>query len=168
MNVTGNFSPTFAKDCSTNLHFLVDIGAGGSVYPHSIEAPVLKRTLSLQAVTTVPIRIYGRLVYCFDLALGQLFILTVVLRSISTTILGADFLSYYGLLVTCDTRYSYCPPFRLVRQFTPSHHRRRWLTKSLQNVRSFQRQSICTLNHITPPLPTSPLMSHPRSRDHTE
>ncbi|GJQ65325.1 hypothetical protein Trydic_g7441 [Trypoxylus dichotomus] len=90
----------FVTDKNNNIRFLVDSGADISVLPYSKCGKHLKPAKrTLYAANGTEIRTYGEKLLNLDLSLRRAFHWPFVIADVSTPILGANFLSHFGLLV---------------------------------------------------------------------
>ena len=88
------------KDKNTHTHFLIDTGAEVSVIPLSLsDSRPSPDKLTLTAVSTI-IRTFGK---C-SLTLHRPFSWVFIIAEVKRPILGADFLSHFGLLVDMKQR----------------------------------------------------------------
>lgn len=95
----------FVSDKSTSLRFLVDTGAAISVIPPSgRERTQLDNAISLQAANGTRIQTYGRKSLTLDLGLRRQFRWIFLIADVKHPILGADFLSSFGLSVDMKLR----------------------------------------------------------------
>ena len=89
------------QDRLSGRHFLVDTGAEVSIIPPSLSDCTSHRhsPFSLQAINNTNISTYGVRSLTLDLGLRRIFCWTFVVADVQKPILGADFLSKFGLLV---------------------------------------------------------------------
>ena len=126
----------FVSDRSTRVSFLVDTGADLCVYPRRlVRGQRQKSEYELSAANGTVIHTYGTETLTLDLALRRSFTWRFVIADVARPIIGADFLSYYGLLVDLRNR-------RLVDQETG-------LTTSGRSVRC-EVMSVRTVTGATP------------------
>ncbi|XP_025833201.1 uncharacterized protein LOC112905293 [Agrilus planipennis] len=102
---TNDSSPThsrrlFITDGSTKVRYLIDTGADLCVFPRAqLPQPREKSTYELSAANGTIISTYGILTLTLDLGLRRQFTWRFVVADVSKPIIGADFLSHFGLLV---------------------------------------------------------------------
>lgn len=102
----------FVTDRDTRVNFLVDTGADLCVFPRKMVRGRRQRsTYELSAANGTVIHTYGTETLSLDLGLRRTFTWRFVLADVARPIIGADFLSHYGLLVDLRNR-------RLVDQAT--------------------------------------------------
>lgn len=102
----------FVTDRGTRVDFLVDTGADLCVFPRKMVRGRRQRsTYELSAANGTVIHTYGTETLSLDLGLRRTFTWRFVLADVARPIIGADFLSHYGLLVDLRNR-------RLVDQAT--------------------------------------------------
>jgi hypothetical protein len=102
----------FVTDRETRISFLIDTGADLCVYPRKLtRGPRQKSTYELSAANGTVIHTYGTETLALNFGLRRAFTWRFVVADVSRPIIGADFLSFYGLLV--DLRNS-----RLIDQVT--------------------------------------------------
>ena len=93
----------FVLDHATKTPFLVDSGADLSVYPKRLVRGPLKRTkFDLCAANGTIIPTFGSTAITLDLGLRRDFSWNFVIAQISKPIIGADFISHYGLLIDLE------------------------------------------------------------------
>lgn len=94
-------SRLFIKDSYNNLEFLVDTGADLSTVPVSVFPNCGNNMsgLALIAANGTSIKTYGMKLLKIDIGLRRTFVHSFVVTSIKKPILGADFLSKFGVLV---------------------------------------------------------------------
>lgn len=90
----------FITDFNSKVQFLVDTGADLCVYPKTfLKGPRARTNYELFAVNNSLISTYGFLVLTLDFKLRRTFSWKFVVADVSKPIIGADFLSHFGLLV---------------------------------------------------------------------
>lgn len=90
----------FVTDNFTKVNYLIDSGADLSVYPRSRVTPrVTKTNYELFAANGTPIATYGPITLTLNFGLRRAFTWKFTIADIDKPIIGADFLSFYGLLV---------------------------------------------------------------------
>ena len=89
----------FIHDFASGTRFLVDTGAEVSVIPPSPNDRHHKTKLTLQAVNGSPIPTYGTRSLTLNIGLRRTFRWIFVIADIQNSILGADFLRHFALLV---------------------------------------------------------------------
>lgn len=90
----------FVIDNNSKIQFLVDSGADLSVYPRTKVPGPLKRTkFDLAAANGTIIPTYGSTALTLNLGLRRDLVWNFVIADISKPIIGADFISHYGLLI---------------------------------------------------------------------
>ena len=99
----------YITDKQTGTRFLVDTGAEVSIFPRSVLGKSFSSLpshskIELEAVNRTPIQVYGERFFSLDLGLRRTFKWVFIVTSISTPILGADFLDHFGLLVDVKFR----------------------------------------------------------------
>lgn len=102
----------FITDRKTKVQFLIDTGSDLCVFPRSrINGPRTKSQYELHAANGTVIATYGYLNLTLNLGLRRAFEWRFTVADVSKPIIGADFLSFYNLLVDCRKQ-------RLVDQLT--------------------------------------------------
>lgn len=95
----------FLFDERTNQRYLVDTGADISVLPPtSAERRNIPSVFNLVAANNTNIQTYGQRNITLSLGLRRQFPWTFTIADVAKPIIGADFLSYYGLLVDLHGR----------------------------------------------------------------
>lgn len=95
----------FIKDVTNHLTFLVDTGADISVLPFiSTDKDKISNNYSLSAANGSTIETYGTKFLQINIGLRRNFPHQFVLANVNRPILGADFLTKYGLLVDLSTK----------------------------------------------------------------
>ena len=94
----------FVTDTSSSMRFLIDTGAQVSVIPPSSQDKQSPSTLTLQAANNTTISTYGARSLTLNLGLRRNFRWVFVVADVTNTILGADFLQHYGLVVDMKRR----------------------------------------------------------------
>lgn len=90
----------FVTDKSNHRKYLVDTGADLSILPKALFNKIKKpENYKLFAANGTPIETFGHITCNINLGLRRDFIWTFLIANVSKPILGADFLSEYGLLV---------------------------------------------------------------------
>lgn len=91
----------FIKDSNNNLEFLVDTGADLSTVPSTIfpNANSNWSNLALVAANGTSIKTFGMKLLGINIGLRRNFVHSFVVANIKKPILGADFLSKFGILV---------------------------------------------------------------------
>ncbi|XP_033225958.1 uncharacterized protein LOC117178644 [Belonocnema kinseyi] len=90
----------FITDKDSKLSFLIDTGADLCVFPRSfIQKKVEKTTYALSAANGSVIATYGVYEMPLNLGLRREFPWRFVIADVSRPIIGADFITHYGLLV---------------------------------------------------------------------
>lgn len=100
-----NSSRLFITDRCTKINFLVDTGADLCIHPRRLVRE--RRTRSryeLYAANNSTIATYGFLTLSLNLGLRRDFTWRFVVADVAKPIIGADFLSFYGLLVDVRNR----------------------------------------------------------------
>lgn len=93
----------FIRDRNTKMNFLVDTGADVSVIPRcEVHRPVKKADVVSYSVNGQPLKTYDIQPLNLNLNLRRELSFNFVIADVSSAILGADFLSHFGLIV--DTR----------------------------------------------------------------
>ena len=90
-------------DPGSKLCFLVDTGAEVSVLPPTKADKMHQESTKLRAANGTTIAIYGRRFLQLNLKLRRDFPWQFIIADVSIPIIGADFLSHYGLLVDIRT-----------------------------------------------------------------
>lgn len=87
-------------DRLTKTSFLIDTGADICVYPRTMVPGTCKKsTYTLSAANGTDISTYGTVTLSLNLGLRRAFPWNFVVADVAKPIIGADFLSHYGLLV---------------------------------------------------------------------
>ncbi|XP_046405391.1 uncharacterized protein LOC124170608 [Ischnura elegans] len=90
----------FVTDAATKTQFLVDTGSDLCVYPRArVQGKPLATSYELFAANGTIIKTYGWIVLCLNLGLRRDFKWRFIIADVDKPIIGADFLSFYGLLV---------------------------------------------------------------------
>lgn len=90
----------FVTDAATKVSFLIDSGADISVYPRSkVATRVVKTNFELIAANNTPIPTFGPVTLNLKLGLRRDFQWRFTIAEVDKPIIGADFLSFFGLLV---------------------------------------------------------------------
>lgn len=93
------------SDRYTKYSFLIDTGADICVYPRSrVKTRTFKTTYELTAANGTPIATYGPITLTLNLGLRRMFKWRFIIADTEKAIIGADFLSHYGLLVDLRNR----------------------------------------------------------------
>ena len=104
---TGQYSGRlfYVYDNSTNLRFLVDTGAEVSVIPPGTDKHRLQPVqCTLQAANNTSIKTFGRKILTLDLNLRRQFPWDFIVADVQNPIIGADFLTKFGLIVDMSQR----------------------------------------------------------------
>jgi hypothetical protein len=92
----------FIKEKCSNQHFLVDTGSDICVFPRNlIPQPKKRGNFDLYAANGTAIATYGLLPLSLNMGLRRHFTWQFVVADVSHPLIGADFLSHFGLLVDC-------------------------------------------------------------------
>ena len=95
-----NLQPIIHRDRHTKVRFLIDTGADLCVFPHlKLPKPRVKSNYELPAANGTTIATYGTITLSLDLGLRRQFTRRFVVADVSKSIIVADFLVHYGLLV---------------------------------------------------------------------
>lgn len=94
----------FIFEKNTGAEFLVDTGAALSCFPKRLTKSRVVQDLKLYAANNSVIETYGTIRLSLDFGLRRLFSWNLVIADIATPILGADFLTHYGILVDIQNR----------------------------------------------------------------
>lgn len=86
-------------DTTTNHNFLIDTGADVSVIPRMKAAHIRPTTMTLFAVNNTPIKVFGEAVLKLDLGLRREFVWRFLIADVSSSIIGADFIRNFDLLI---------------------------------------------------------------------
>jgi len=86
-------------DKTSGRQFLIDTGADVSVIPAPITGRRMPSNFQLSAANSSKINTFGRKVLTLNLGLRRNFTWSFIIADVVKPILGADFLSHYGLLV---------------------------------------------------------------------
>ncbi|XP_046423481.1 uncharacterized protein LOC124181199 [Neodiprion fabricii] len=90
----------FITDYDTKIPYLIDTGADLCVYPRTLaRGPHKKSTYELAAANGSTIHTYGTTTQSLNLGLRREFPWRFIIADVSKPIIGADFLSHFGLLV---------------------------------------------------------------------
>lgn len=82
------------------MNFLIDTGADVSVIPSNTKVARVNTTgLKLFAANGSPIKVYGEVLLKLNLKLRREFVWNFLIADVSHAIIGADFLSNFGILV---------------------------------------------------------------------
>lgn len=93
------------SDNKTGIPYLIDTGADVSVIPRSfVEQPVSNSHFKLHAANNTVIDTYGQKLVCVDIGLRRPFYWNFIIVDVRQTIIGADFLHYYQLVVDLRQR----------------------------------------------------------------
>ena len=88
----------FIKDRVTRRYFLVDTGAEVSVFPTNKKFKNIRPAYHLYAANGSKIAAYGERMQKIDLGLDRKYTWIFIEADVTTPILGADFLSKFGIL----------------------------------------------------------------------
>lgn len=91
-------------DRNTHERFLVDTGADISVLATTTKRNTIASAYTLYAANNTSIKTYGEKTIRLNLGLRRSFIWTFVVADVKTSILGADFLRHFKLLVDLDKK----------------------------------------------------------------
>ncbi|GBN21305.1 Transposon Ty3-I Gag-Pol polyprotein [Araneus ventricosus] len=92
-------------DRPSGLNFLVDTGADISVVPpSSAEGCKPKSLLNLLAANGTKINTYGTRNLSLNIGLRRIFPLSFIIADVSRPILGADFLTHYGIIIDLKSK----------------------------------------------------------------
>lgn len=95
----------FVSDRKTKMQFLVDTGSDLCVFPRKASKNRRPRTTyELFAANGSPISTYGFTQLELDFGLRRVFSWKFIVADVSKAIIGADFLTHYGLMVDCRNR----------------------------------------------------------------
>lgn len=125
----------FIRDTKLKYVFLIDTGADVSVFPANLaEKQQCPSTLELYAANQSPIKTFGvrELSLCFGLKRN--FTWTFILADVNRPIIGADFLSHFGLLIDMKNN-------RLIDNTTKSGIYGKSCSGNMQSVRSVSENS---------------------------
>lgn len=86
-------------DKNSNQTFLVDTGADVSIVPANLHKPEISSTAVLFAANGALINSFGSTTLSIDLNLGQTFSWDFVVADVNVSILGADFIRHFGLVI---------------------------------------------------------------------
>lgn len=86
-------------DTTTNQQFLIDTGADISVIPKAKAAHFRPTTMKLFAVNNTPIKVFGEVLMKLDLGLRREFVWRFLIADVSSSIIGADFIRNFDLLI---------------------------------------------------------------------
>ncbi|BHF77906.1 hypothetical protein SprV_0602101600 [Sparganum proliferum] len=100
----GQSRPSRLSDKSSGLRFLVDTGAEISVIPPPRRHHLKPSQCSLQAVNSTTINTYGQRSLTLDSSLRRRFQWVFVQTDVKSLIIGADFLTHFGLPVDLKHR----------------------------------------------------------------
>ena len=90
----------YVTDHTSGLRFLVDTGAEVSVIPSSAsDRNHHKNNLNLQAVNNTSIATYGNKLLTLNIGLCCAFQWVFIIADVKNSIIGADFLRHYSILV---------------------------------------------------------------------
>lgn len=89
----------FVTDTKTKIQFLIDTGADVSVYPRKLTKMPNKRSqYELYAANGPAIKTFGVINLPLNFKLRRAFMWKFIVAEVSKPIIGADFLSFYGLI----------------------------------------------------------------------
>lgn len=95
----------FLNCSNTNLTFLIDTGADISLIPRSVfNRQKASTEIFLSAANGTTISTYGSQILNLNLGLNRVFLHNFVIADVSKSIIGADFLEKFGLLVDLKNR----------------------------------------------------------------
>lgn len=95
----------FVSDRKSKIQFLVDTGSDLCVFPRTIsKIRRPKSAYQLFAANGSPITTYGSTQLELDFGLRRAYSWRFIVADVSKAIIGADFLSHYGLIVDCRNR----------------------------------------------------------------
>ncbi|BHF58389.1 hypothetical protein SprV_0100134100 [Sparganum proliferum] len=94
----------YISDKSSDLRFLVDTGAEISIIPPSRRHHLKPSQFSLQNANCTAINTYGQRSLTLDIGLRRLFHWVFVQADVKSLIIGADFLTHFGLAVDLKHR----------------------------------------------------------------
>lgn len=108
-NAGQNTSPRlFIKDVNTNLRFLIDTGADVSLLPQTAiklkKTPHTQENITLFAANGTKIPTHGHQTITLNLGLRREFKWPFIITDITKPIIGADFLTHFGLLVDLQNK----------------------------------------------------------------
>ncbi|XP_076756488.1 uncharacterized protein LOC143432266 [Xylocopa sonorina] len=93
-------SRLFVTDRATKEEVLIDTGSDLCVYPRTrIKGRIQMTKYQLCAANNIVINIYGDRTINLNIGFRRAFPWSVIIADISRSMIGADFLSQYGLLV---------------------------------------------------------------------
>ncbi|XP_076764830.1 uncharacterized protein LOC143431872 [Xylocopa sonorina] len=128
-------SRLYVTDRVTKEEFLVDTGSDICVYPRTrIKGRISKTTHELLAANSSTISTHGEKTFHLNLGLRRAFPWKFVIADVMKPIIGADFLSHYGLLVDLQKR-------RLLDQTTSLTAIGRVITDDTQSVKTITGDS---------------------------
>lgn len=98
--VVNQISRLFLTDHNTSTKFLIDTGADVSILPVSFKhKPNFSASYILYAANGTPIKTFGKQIKTLNFGLRRQFIWEFLIADVTRPIIGADFLTKYGLLV---------------------------------------------------------------------
>lgn len=101
-------SRLYVTDKSSKIQFLVDTGADLCVYPRRLlQGRWTRISYDLSAANGTIIPTYGTILFTLNLGLRREFSWRFVIADVNQPIIGADFLSFYGLLVDMRNKRLY-------------------------------------------------------------
>lgn len=101
----GITSRLFITDKKSKVQYLIDTGSDLCVLPRRfLRQPRQNADYSLTAANGSIINTYGTISMHLDLGLRRDFVWNFVVANVDRPIIGADFISHYGLLVDCKNR----------------------------------------------------------------
>lgn len=90
----------FITDTTTNIEYLIDTGADISIIPATAKQKLNKPDdYKLYTANSTTINTYGKKIETVNLGLRRKFVWEFLIANINKAIIGADFLTHYGLLV---------------------------------------------------------------------
>lgn len=110
---------THSIDVRTGRTFLIDTGAEISVIPYDHQSASTS-TLSLTAANGTHIKTYGPRTLDLDFGLARTFTWTFEMADVTQSIIGADFLHYFGLLVDIRRKCLVSPGDRQTVRVSPA------------------------------------------------
>ena len=112
----------FVTDRVSNKSFMVDTGSACSIWPLRLVSEKLKKSyISLHAVNLSTIDIYGQISLTLNLGLRRNFRWVFIIAELSYSILGADFLDHFNLLVDVRNKNKTCRYYFPVSSYLSYH-----------------------------------------------
>lgn len=168
----------FVTDAKTKIAFLVDRGADICVYPRRmVREPRQKSANKLSATNGTVINTYGMHTLILNFGLQRVFTWRFVVADVSRSIIGADILAHYGLMVDLrnarliDQLTNLAAPERCIRcdalsvkavTRTTSYHRLLEKYLDVKRPEEGSKEPIHATRHYIETTPRPPVVCRPR------